>query len=179
MKASLSSSALYSLVAINSTQNKFETTPIRSNIPLDLHLPYSLLFIFCHFSVVTFLVRHRSVVPNLTFLLAEFLEFRRDKASNITERCFWVLFFDGRTSVNRIQEVGTHVTLWCVWILLDLLAFLSAAIWISRRNVVLHLILIAHLVAFSFLGPLFHFLLIEFLELAGQNTSLYDGMRKI
>lgn len=80
-----SSSALHSLVAINSTQNKFDTKPIRSNIPLDFYLPYSLLFIFCHFSVVTFLVRRRSVVPNLTFLLTEFLEFRRDKASNITE----------------------------------------------------------------------------------------------
>ena len=64
-----SSSALHSLVAINSTQNKFDTRPIRSNIPLDflsaIQLTlYILPFQRCNVPCPPPLGRPKSYVPS-------------------------------------------------------------------------------------------------------------------
>lgn len=73
--------------------------------------------------------------------------------------------------MHRVEEVCAHVSLRSVGVLLRLL---SLATRLLHRNVVLHLLLVAHLVGLGLLGPLLQLLVRKCLVLGRENTSLKE-----
>mmetsp|Transcript_21998 Transcript_21998/g.61224 ORF Transcript_21998/g.61224 Transcript_21998/m.61224 type:complete len:206 (+) Transcript_21998:295-912(+) len=108
-----------------------------------------------HLALVSLLVLSGSLVPALALLVSELLEASGDDAGDVTEARLRILIFYLRSDVHRVEEVGAHVALGCVGVLLRLL---SLATWLFSWCVVLHLLLVADLVGLGLLGPLLHLL---------------------
>ena len=127
-----------------------------------------------HRTLVSDLVSSGLGVPVLTFIRLECLVLGRDDTSDVTERGFGVFGLDGGANVDREQEVGTHVSLGCVGVLLRLFPLTSGRV--VHGNIVLHLLLVTDLVLFRLLHPLLHFLLGECLVLGGEETGAVIGL---
>lgn len=128
-------------------------------------------FVVRLFAQVAFLVGSRLQIPLLALVLRELLELGRDHTGNLAKGRFGVFRLDSGTDVDRVQKVGTHVSLGGVGILLLLLLLATSAVRILYGHVGLHLLLVAELVLFGLLDPLLHLLLRESLVLRGQETS--------
>ena len=121
-----------------------------------------------HFSLVTFLVGGGLLVPLGLFLIGEFLESGRDGTSNFSEAGIGVLSLDLGSGLDGVEEVGTHVALGGVGVLLLLLL---ATTGLFHGDVVLHLLLVTDLIGLSLLDPLLHFLFGELLVLLRQEAG--------
>ena len=134
----------------------------------------SLGLVLLHCSLVTGLVLYSLFVPLLALLVSKFLELGGNEFGNRSKGGLGILLLDGWANMDRVEEVGTHVALWSVRVLLSLFLFTTSTtkVLIIRRNVVLHILLVTDLVLLGLLVPLLAFLVGKSLEKNRQNAGL-------